>query len=72
VHPSIGPDWTPFLTPSLRSNDIPFSLPIYITEPIPEPTHINPEDGGSMFLHKAESGYRDYTVSQYIRPQSEG
>jgi hypothetical protein len=29
---------------------IPCSLPIYITELIPEPTHINPEDGDSIFL----------------------
>jgi hypothetical protein len=55
------------MTISLAS--CPFPLhPAYITDPIPHPTHFNPDDGGNMFLWNISIRLQGYTVSQ---PQSE-
>jgi hypothetical protein len=42
-----------------------------ILKPIPEPTHFNPGDGGSMLLLNTGIHPQNYKVAQPSRPQSQ-
>jgi hypothetical protein len=48
----------------LRLSDHPFLPPAYITKPVPQPTHFDPKDGGSIFLQNISIYLKDYTMSQ--------
>jgi hypothetical protein len=59
-----------FCTPS-HGSEWPSSFQAdYITEPIPQPTHFNPADGGSVFLWSVGICLQNYTVLQFGRPKS--
>jgi hypothetical protein len=54
-----------FLSPSsviIRNN---FLQPGHTTQPTSHPMHINPEDGGSMFLRNIGIHLQDYTQQEY-------
>jgi hypothetical protein len=64
-HPTIPicPDEAPLFTPSRRSEGLPFLQPACITKSVCHPSHLNPQDGGSMFLQKVSICLQDYIVS---------
>jgi hypothetical protein len=45
--------------------------PDYISQQIPHPIHVHPEDGGSMLLRNVGTHPQGYTTSQERRPQYE-
>jgi hypothetical protein len=52
-----------YRTISSRGSERPGSLePVHTTEPIPDPTHLNSEDGSGIFLQNIRILLQDYTV----------
>jgi hypothetical protein len=51
----IGKGWVLSLTSSLQLHDSPSMLLTCVTKPTPEPTALNTEDEGSIFLQKSAS-----------------
>jgi hypothetical protein len=61
---SNGSEWSsfPYPLPWVQVSIFPAAC-LYITKPIPQPTHSSPEDGGSMFLQSVGIHLQDCMVS---------